>query len=172
MTSSYVYLRQFLGNAPLRRANFGNGKRILPLRCRGYPYPRKRETHGGFHIRLVIYLSPCDPFGAGVVTKAIAPVKPPTAVAANHSNPSAIASSFRMPAIPNSSRYADSRIPSPFSVNGRLANTLAIGTQRMNSESGTVSPRPTARRYWDVAIAVCSTIDKAIGTASAAGLCR
>src|ERR1700721_4704167 len=25
---------------------------FFPLRCRGYPCPRKCETHGGFHIKL------------------------------------------------------------------------------------------------------------------------
>ena len=47
----------------------------------------------------------CGPFpAAGVVMNAIAPVKPPSIVAANHNRPSAIASSFRIPAIPNSTR--------------------------------------------------------------------
>ena len=42
--------------------------------------------------------------GAGVVTNANPPVRPLMTIAANHSNPSAIASSLPIPAIPNSTR--------------------------------------------------------------------
>src|ERR1019366_465133 len=71
----------------------------------------------GFTFNQMISPSRCSaagtPCGAGVVTNAIAPVIPPTIVAANHNSPSAIASSFRIPAIPNSTRQGDSRISQP-----------------------------------------------------------